>query len=25
VAYMKPDEFMENMDYAVSTNKAEKK
>ena len=25
VAYMKPDEFMENIDYAVSTNKAEKK
>ena len=25
VAYMKPDEFTENMDYAISTNKAEKK
>ena len=25
VAYMKPDEFMESMDYALSTNKAEKK
>lgn len=25
VAYMKPDEFMENMDYALNANKAEKK
>ncbi|HEX5670770.1 MAG TPA: thioredoxin family protein [Sulfuricurvum sp.] len=25
VAYMKSDEFMENMDYAISSNKAEKK
>jgi len=25
VAYMKPDEFMESMDYALSTSKAEKK
>lgn len=25
VAYMKPDEFMENMDYALSLNKSEKK
>ncbi|MDP2079116.1 MAG: DUF255 domain-containing protein, partial [Sulfuricurvum sp.] len=25
VAYMKPDEFMENMDYAISLNKSEKK
>lgn len=25
VAYMKPDEFMENMDYAISLNKTEKK
>lgn len=25
VAYMKPDEFMENMDYALSGNKTEKK
>lgn len=25
VAYMKPDEFMESMDYALNTNKAEKK
>ena len=25
VAYMKPDEFMESMDYALSTNKAEKR
>lgn len=25
VAYMKPDEFIENMDYALSLNKSEKK
>lgn len=25
VAYMKPDEFIENMDYALSSNKTEKK
>lgn len=25
VAYMKPDEFIENMDYAISLNKSEKK
>lgn len=25
VAYMKPDEFMENIDYALSSNKTEKK
>lgn len=25
VAYMKPDEFMENMDYALNANKPEKK
>lgn len=25
VAYMKPDEFIENMDYALNANKAEKK
>lgn len=25
VAYMKPDEFMENMDYALGSNKTEKK
>jgi thioredoxin-related protein len=25
VAYMKPDEFIENMDYAISTKKTEKK